>query len=220
MARNRIPFLVLAGLLLAGCASRTLTVPPPRMLIVDGVIDVRFVVPNGGWIFTREPSETIVRQMIDHLREEFATAGRRASDAQLAEIARQRLAVNEGFLVNPESEAYLMIDFRRFRPGEKVPGSRDLTASAKGAELALRSEAGVTSVSSRIRRFPVPGSLHACRTDIDYLLHETPRKFIGIIGATETHKFYFYFNDPLRDPLDSSRMDRVFDSLVLGGPGD
>jgi hypothetical protein len=220
MARNRILFVFLAILFLAGCVSPTVSNPPTGTLVIDQDVEVSFVLP-GGWVFTQEPPEAVITQMIDHLREEDAAAGHRVSDVQLAKIARQRLAINEGFIVKPKSGAYLMIDFRPLRQGEDVHGKKGLIASARGAELALRSESGVTGVSSRLRRFSVTGSLMAYRLDIDYFLHANPRRFVGVIGCTESHRFYFYYNDPLRDPLDYEQMEHVFRSLVIrSGAGD
>jgi hypothetical protein len=42
-----------------------------------------------------------------------------------------------------------------------------------------------------------------------------PRRFIGILGCTAFHRFYFYYTDFLRDPADVELMENMLRSLRI-----
>jgi hypothetical protein len=207
--------LILAALLVSGCLPTHVPGRAPETLTIENELELSLVLPENGWELAREAPDFLVRQITDHLQEEAVASGLRLNDWQLQQVARKRLAVNEGFVVNPDSLAYLMIDFRRLSPDEAIPDKDSLVGSAYGAELSLRNERGVTEVSSKIRRFPIAGSQLAYRTDIRYRLHGHSRKFVGIVGRTGSYRFYFYFNDLLHDPVNAEQMDRLFRSLTI-----
>jgi hypothetical protein len=202
-------------LLVSGCLPAHAPSRDPESLIIENELVVSLVLPENGWELAREAPDFLVRQIADHLQEEAVTSGFRLNDRQLQQVARKRLAVNEGFVVNPDSLAYLMIDFRRMSSDEAIPDKDSLIGSAYGAELSLKNERGVTGVSSKIRRFRIAGSHLAYRTDIRYRLNGHSRKFVGIVGRTGSYRFYIYFNDLLRDPLNAEQMDRLFRTLTI-----
>jgi hypothetical protein len=201
---------------LTGCAVRTAE-KPTVILPVDGDLQVEFTLPGERWEFSRQAPAFLVDQIVDHLREETAASGVQLNETQLQQLARKRLAVNEAFVANPGTGAYLMIDFSRLPEGAPSPEKDEIWGSAYGAELALKNENGVSDVSSKIRSVRLAGSRFAYRTDIRYRLHGEPRRFVGIVGCTTAYRFYFYYNDLLRDPLDFELMERTLRSLRLHG---
>jgi hypothetical protein len=207
--------LVLLALLVSGCLPAHAPSRDPETLIIDNELVLSLVLPENGWELAREAPDFLVRQIVDHLREEAVASGLRLNDRQLQQVARKRLAVNEGFVVNPDSLAYLMIDFRRMSSDEAIPDKDSLIGSAYGAELSLKNERGVTGVSSKIRRVRIDGSHLAYRTDIRYRLNGHSRKFVGIIGRTGSYRFYFYFNDLLHDPVNAEQMNSLFRTLAI-----
>jgi hypothetical protein len=214
MLKYRSAALIITVILLAGCVSRSSPGRPVETLPLDD-LEMTFSLPEGGWVFSQKAPDALVRQMIDHLRKEAVSSGAELNDRQLEKVARERLAINEGFVFNPQSDAYLMIDFRPLATGEAIPDKNGLLGSAYGAELALKSETGVDEVASKIRRMRIPGSLLAYRIDIRFRREGNPRQFSGIIGCTASHRFYLYYNDPLHNPRNAEQMDRLFDSVTI-----
>ncbi len=199
---------------LAGCAART-TDRKTVVLPVDESVQLEIVPSDSRWEISRQAPPFLVDRIIDHLREETAASGAQLSDSQLRQLAQKRLAVNEVFVANPATGAYLMIDFSRIPEGAAPPGREDIFGSAYGAGLALENENGVSEVSRKIRSVRLAGSRLTYRTDIRYRLHGEPRRFVGIVGCTSSHRFYFYYTDLLRDPLDAELMERVLRSLRI-----
>ncbi len=93
----------------------------PLQLAPD--LQVSFDLPSARWQSTDAPPAFLVRQMAEHaepaMLERAASKGLSAEDAM-----RQMLGSNEYFVFNPESEAYLLIDFSPLRSGEEAPGKK------------------------------------------------------------------------------------------------
>ncbi len=199
---------------LAGCAART-TERKAVVLPIDESVRLEIVLSDSRWEISRQAPPFLVDLIIDHLEEETAVSGTQLSKTQLRQLAQKRLAVNEAFVSNQATGAYLLIDFSRLPGGAAPPDRKDIFGSTYGAGLALENEKGVSGLSADIRSVRLAGSRLAYRTDIRYRLHGEPRRFIGIVGCTASHRFYFYYTDFLRDPLDAELMERMLRSLRI-----
>jgi hypothetical protein len=196
---------------LAGCAAR----PADReaiVLPVDENVKLEMVLSDSRWEVSRQPPASLVDYITDHLRAELAGSGKQLNENQLVQLANKRLSINEAFVLNPATGAYLMVDFSRLPEDAPPPERGDIYASADGAGLVLANEEGVSEVSADVRSTRVSGSRLAYRTDIRYRMHGEPRRFIGIIGCTASHRFYLYYTDFLKDPVDIEMMERMLRS--------
>lgn len=212
--KKTLAVLICLSFWLAGCATRT-TDGKTIVLPVDADVQLDMVLFDSRWEVSRQPPPFLVEHIVDHLREETAVSGTELNGPQLRQLAKNRLAVNEAFGYNPATGAYLLIDFSRLPEDAAPPDKEDIFDSAYGAGLALENEKGVSGVSADVRSTRLAGSRLAYRTDIRYRLHGDPRRFIGIVGCTASHRFYFYYTDLLRDPIEAELMERILRSLRI-----
>lgn len=204
---------VLTCLFLSSCS---IAHPPSHThyLPVDENLQLAMALQGTHWKLSREAPPSVARRMTEHLRRELLDAGRRLEEDQLLQLARRRLAVNEGYVFNDVSDAFLMIDFSPQRSAA-APTHDDLRSSGYGALLALKNESGVSRLEGRVKTARVAGGNKACRVEARYLLDEKARLFIGIIGHRTPYRFYFYYNDSLQKGQDRGDMEQILRSMEL-----
>ena len=201
-----MPFLILCLLLVLGspCAAAG----PEVLTLADGT-SLQFSLPAGGWIFSRTPPDFLVRDRAADLGDELAAKGQSPSPDQVEKLARQRLKENEGFVYQPQSESYLLIDFSPLAAGERPPGPAGIAASARAAAEMLGQEEGTTEAVTDQRRITFPGMTEAWRLDARYRLNGTPRRFIGIIGFRAPYWVFLYYTDKGVNAADPTRMEAL-----------
>jgi hypothetical protein len=212
---HRVLFSSVVLLLVFSSCAPVLKPTPTHRLQIDNRLELALALPSLRWQFSTEAPAFIAQKMIDHLRQEVATIAPEINDKQLLLLARKRLSVNEGYVSNEHSGAYLMIDFSSRRQEKTGQTRGELQASAHGALLALANEEGVTNLESRITSSSIVGSSNACRVEARYLLDGQARSFVGLIGYKAPYRFYLYYTDPLRDPRDQVEMEQILNSLQL-----
>lgn len=201
-------------LLASACTFRHLP-EPTHYLPVGTDLELAMTLPNASWQLSRKAPPFVAQRMTDHLRQELSAAGHSMDEHRLLRFARQRLSVNEGFVANAASDAYLMIDFSPRRQTETDPSWADLQGSAHGALLALENEPGISNLESDISAMRLAGGIKACRVEARYLLDGQAHLFIGIIGYRAPYRFYFYYNDFLRNEQDQIDMEQILNSMQL-----
>jgi len=182
--------------------------------IVPGVV-LQYTLPAERWTVAREAPEFLIEETAEHLEHELAAQGKRPDAAALKAAATRRLAANEVYIFNPDSGAYLAIDFSALREGEKAPGRGAIAESARLAGESLESEEGTSDVRHDYRKAAVPGAEIAYRVDATFRHHDESRRFIGVIGFRAPYWFYLYYTDPLQDAADSGEMEEILRNLVL-----
>lgn len=188
---------------------------PTHFLSIDKQLQLGLVLPGFRWQLSKEPPAFWTHKMIAHLRREMSALAPSIDDRQLLWLAKKRLAVNEGYVFNKHSGALLMIDFSLRREAKHVPTQSALRASAYGSVLALENEQGVAQLESRIGSLRIDGGSRASKVEAKYSLDGEPRLFIGVVGFRAPYRFYFYYNDSLRNPRDRIEMDQILNSLQL-----
>lgn len=194
--------------------SLPLSLPAETLQLVPGLA-LKVELPGDRWSISREAPSFLVEEIAEHLEHELVAQGKSLDPAALQAAARKRLAANEAYIVNPASGAYLAIDFSPLREGEKAPGNKAIAASAKYAGEGLVDEEGATEVRQKSSKAEVRGAEVAYRVDASFLLHDEPRKFVGIIGFRAPYWFYFYYTDPLRNDGDIQEMEQILRTLIL-----
>ena len=207
-----MPLLIVCLLLVLGspCAAAG----PETLTLADGT-SLQFTLPAGGWIFSRTPPDFLVRERVADLGGELAARGQSTPPEQVEKLARARLQENEGFVYQPQSESYLLIDFSPLAAGEKPPGPADIAASARAAAEMLSQEEGMTEAVTHKRRITFPGMTEAWRLDASYRLNGAPRRFIGIIGFRDPYWVFLYYTDKGVNTADRTQMEALLDGARI-----
>jgi hypothetical protein len=201
-----MPILILCLLLVLG--SPALAGGPEALALADGTT-LQFTLPAGGWVFSRTPPDFLVRAASADLGGELAAKGQAVSPERLEALARERLRENEGFVYQPRSESYLLIDFSSLQQGEKPPGEAAVAASARDAAEVLQQEEGTAEVVTNRQRIEFPGMSWAWRLDARYRQDGAPRRFIGIIGFRAPYWVFLYYTDKGINAADYGQMEAL-----------
>lgn len=201
-----MPILTLCLLLVLG--SPALAAGPEALVLADGTT-LQFTLPAGGWVFGRTPPDFLVRATVADLGGELVAKGQPASPARVEALARERLGENEGFVYQPTSESYLLIDFSPLQQGEKSPGELAIAASARDAAAVLQQEEGTAEVVTNRRRIEFPGLSWAWRLDARYRQDGAPRRFVGIIGFRAPYWVFLYYTDKGVNAADYGQMEAL-----------
>ena len=161
------------------------------------------------WVFSPVPPDFLVRTTAADLGRELATKGETPEPARLEVLARRRLLENEGFVYQPSSKSYLLIDFSPLAAGAAPPDAATVAASARAAAEVLGQEDGVAAVTTDLRSIAFPGLTWAWRLDAGYRLDGAPRRFLGIIGFLRPCWVYLYFTDTGANGNDYMQMDTL-----------
>jgi len=178
-------------------------------------VALQYTLPAAHWKVALEAPEFLLEETAEHLEHELAAQGKHLDASALQAAARKRLAANEAYIFNPDSGAYLAIDFSALRDGEKAPGRGAIAESARLAGESLESEEGTRDVRHDYRKAAVAGAEVAYRVDATFRHHDEPRRFIGIIGFRSPYWFYLYYTDPQRDAADVGEMEEILRTLIL-----
>lgn len=176
---------------------------------------LEFELPGDRWQVSETPPDFLVRTMAGHLGDEMLMKARAAGYDDPLEVAQKNLSINELFVVNPQSGAWLAVDFSPLREGDSSPGRRMVARSAQFAGQSLQDEEGLSEVTHRTKRVKVPGAKHAYRLDAEYEKHAESIRFIGIVGFAEPNWFFLYYTDYQKDPQDVIDMEEILKSLRL-----
>jgi hypothetical protein len=170
-----------------------------------------------GWTLHREPPDALVKEMALHVAHEPAAAN--ASAEQIEKVTRKRMAANEATVYHAASGAHLDIDFSALGQGQAAPGSQTLRNSAKYAAQSLESEEDIADVVWEVTEININGAHKAFQLAADYKKHDSPVKFIGIIGYVEGYWFFLYYTDPGKDPGTFGEMQTMLEQLVIRRSG-
>jgi hypothetical protein len=185
-----------------------------EIIKISETTSLQLVVPSG-WLLAYEPPQKLLEEIAEHISHEATEKGQSPSQEQLLSAAKKRLAANEIILFNPDTLAYLTLDFSHLKQGERAPGKKSIKLSAKYAGESLEQEEGVSQLTGDSREFSVAGAWYAYRYDADYQHHDEKMAFSGVIGFSAPYWFFFYYTDFLQDPMDKIRSEQVLTSLQI-----
>ena len=171
-----------------------------------------------GWSLHLEPPDALVKEMSIHVAHEPAAAN--ATAEQIESVTRKRMAANEATVYHAASGAHLDIDFSPLDQGQSAPSSQTLRNSAKYAAQSLEGEEDVADVTWDVTSVKINGAREAFQLAADYKQHDSPIKFLGIIGYVEGYWFFLYYTDPGKDSATFGEMQTMIEQLVVRRSGD
>lgn len=181
---------------------------------ISASTSLHFSIPSG-WQWAKEPPESILAEIAEHIGHEAAEKGQTPSNNQLLEAARKRLSANEVLLYNPQSTAYTTLDLSPLHQGERPPGKEAIKLSAKYAGQSLEQEEGVNQLQGQTEKFSIDGAWYAHRYNANYMHHDEKMYFSGVIGFSSPYWFFFYYTDYLKDPADRQKAEEIFKSIRI-----
>jgi hypothetical protein len=170
-----------------------------------------------GWSLHLEPPDALVKEMAIHVAHEPAAAN--ATAEQIESVTRKRMAANEATVYHAASGAHLDIDFSPLDQGQSAPSSQTLRNSAKYAAQSLEGEEDVADVVWDVTSVRINGAREAFQLAADYKQHDSPMKFLGIIGYVEGYWFFLYYTDPGKDSATFGEMQTMIEQLVVRRSG-
>jgi hypothetical protein len=170
-----------------------------------------------GWTLHLEPPDALVKEMALHVAHEPAAAN--ATAEQIEKVTRKRMEANEATVYHAASGAHLDIDFSALDQGQSAPGSQTLRNSAKYAAQSLEGEEDVADVVWEVTEIKINGAREAFQLAADYKKHDSPVKFIGIIGYVEGYWFFLYYTGPGKDSATFGEMQTMLEQLVIRRSG-
>ena len=170
-----------------------------------------------GWALHLEPPDALVKEMAVHVAHEPAAAN--ATAEQIESVTRKRMAANEATVYHAASGAHLDIDFSPLDQGQSAPSSQTLRNSAKYAAQSLEGEEDVADVTWDVTSVKINGAREAFQLAADYKQHDSPIKFLGIIGYVEGYWFFLYYTDPGKDSATFGEMQTMIEQLVVRRSG-
>ncbi len=170
-----------------------------------------------GWSLHLEPPDALVKEMSIHVAHEPAAAN--ATAEQIESVTRKRMAANEATVYHAASGAHLDIDFSPLDQGQSAPSSQTLRNSAKYAAQSLEGEEDVADVTWDVTSVKINGAREAFQLAADYKQHDSPIKFLGIIGYVEGYWFFLYYTDPGKDSATFGEMQTMIEQLVVRRSG-
>jgi len=167
-----------------------------------------------GWQATFSAPEFLVRQTTEHVAMHLREAGKPVPD-ELEQKVRKRLATNELFIFNPQTQAHLDIDFSAINADQEPPLKQSLAKSAKYAKEELSREPDLTEVVSSYYEYALKGAAVAYRVDASYKRDGEPRRFVGVISFVDRYWVFLYYTDEARNEEDLQRLAEVLSGLSL-----
>jgi hypothetical protein len=136
----------------------------------------------------------------------------------LRALSEEFIKVNDLFIYNQATEAYLMISLSPYGREENPPTEKAIQASARWAVEALKEHAEVEDFSSYqtiVQGVEISGVEYATQVVSNNPLFGELHNFIGVIGFAYPHWVFMYYNDKAKDPEDLSEMQQIIQSVEL-----
>ncbi|HEY5672580.1 MAG TPA: hypothetical protein VIR78_02625 [Malonomonas sp.] len=204
--KKTLVLVTLSFLLCLSASAETIKISPTTSL--------QLTIPSG-WLLADEPPQKLLEEMAEHISHEAAEKGQHPTQEQLLAAAKNRLSANEALLYNPNTLAFMTLDFSALKQGERSPSKKSIKLSAKYAGESLEQEEGVSLLTGTSKETKIDGAWYAYRYDANYQHHDEKMAFAGIIGFSAPHWFFFYYTDYLQDPADQARSEQLLESLKI-----
>lgn len=177
---------------------------------------IHYELPGDKWQVSSTPPQLAIDAMYADLVFGKKQKGEDYDPEKLRQMATKFVQINNLYIYNEESEAYLMISISPFDEKHGPPKKKHIKKSAKWAVDAILEHADVSDLSSFTSStsfIEVPGMNYAARIDADYPMFGEPHHFIGIIGYSHPYWVFMYYNDKLKDSDDLKEMKNIISSI-------
>jgi hypothetical protein len=182
---------------------------------------INFTLPSDRWDVSVEAPELAIEAMVADMVYGRQRNGISFDRKELLEKAKKLIKVNNLFIYNTETEAYLMVSFSPHGQREKPLSKKHIRRSVEWTVEALDDHAGVSELASSqttVEPVEIPGVEYAQQVTSNNPLFGDPHKFIGIIGYAYPYWVFMYYNDKVKDSTDYSEMQQILKSIKLTAP--
>lgn len=180
-----------------------------------------YELPSSRWQASTETPELAVAAMVVDMAHDKQKKGEPVDFEMLREKARKFLAVNNFYIFNPDTEAYLMVSFSPLKRSDGPLTPDAVQQSVRWTVTALGDHAEVEDLgaySTSVETVEISGTEYAQQIFSDNPLFGEPHNFIGVIGYTYPYWVFMFYNDKADDPEDLSEMKAILNSVALSVP--
>jgi hypothetical protein len=211
----RYSYLIFALLILAP----QLTFAQGIRLPSDTVLN--FDLPSSRWEVSTEAPELAIEAMVVDMVKYREKDGKEFDRAELTKKAEKLIKVNNLYIYNKATEAYLMVSFSPHGRAESPLNKAAIDYSVDWSIDALNDHADVEDISGYktiVEEVEIPGIEYAQQITSDNPLFGDPHNFIGVIGYNYPYWIFMFYNDKAKDPKDFKEMQQIIKSIKLAEP--
>jgi hypothetical protein len=182
---------------------------------------INFTLPSDRWDVSVEAPELAIEAMVADMVYGRQTNGISFDRKELLERAKNLIKVNNLFIYNAGTEAYLMASFSPHGQREKPLSKKLIQRSVRWTVEALDDHAGVSDLAlsqTTVEPVEIPGIEYAQQITSNNPLFGNPHKFTGIVGYAYPYWIFIYYNDKVKDSTDYSEMQQILKSIKLTAP--
>lgn len=182
---------------------------------------VNYELPSDRWEVSADAPELAIQAMMVDMEHDQKKKGETVDMSKLRESAEKFIKVNNLFIYNQATEAYLMISLSPASSKGGIPTESSIRASVKWTVDSLKDHAEVGELSqykTEVKSSNIPGVDYAMQVTSDLPLFGEPHRFIGVIGYAHPYWVFFFYNDKARDPRDMEEMALLIKSIKLTPP--
>jgi len=207
------PFLTLLMLIPSFASGQTARLPGNYM--------INFTLPSDRWEVSADAPALAIEAMMVDMSHDKKKKGEEVDMVKLRALSEEFIKINDLFIYNQATEAYLMISLSPYGREEKPPTEKTIRSSAHWAVEALDDHAEVEDLDSYrtiVQSVEISGVEYATQIVSDNPLFGEPHNFIGVIGFAYPYWVFLYYNDKAKDPGDLSEMQQIIKSVELISP--
>lgn len=179
---------------------------------------LNFELPSDRWEVSVDPPELAIEAMLVDMAHDKKKKGEEIDLVTLRALSEKFMKVNNLFIYNPATEAYLMVSLSPQNRAESRPTEKSIQASVHWAVDALDDHAEVEDLNSYqtvVQSVVIPGVEYATQITSSAPLFGDSHNFIGVIGYSYPHWVFLYYNDKARDSKDLFEMEQIIKSIEL-----
>ncbi len=177
---------------------------------------IHYDLPSSRWQVSSEPPKLAIDAMYADLVHGKKKKGEDFDPEELRQKAVGYMQVNNLYIYNELTEAYLMVSISPFSETAGPPDRKAVRRSAEWAANAIGEHADVNDLSPfgmLLADIEIPGLKYAVQIDTDYPLFGEAHHFIGIIGFSHPYWVFLYYNDKVRERRDLEEMRGILASI-------
>ena len=182
---------------------------------------INFTLPSDLWDVSVDAPNAAIEAMVAHMVYDREKNGVKFDIEELRATAKKLNKVNNLFIYNAGTEAYLLFSFSPHSRSEKPLSEKLIRNSVKWTIGALDDNAGVSDLNSyqtTVEPVEIPGIEYAQQVTSNNPLFGDPHKFIGVIGYAYPYWVFLYYNEKVKNSTDFPEMQQVIKSIKLTAP--
>ena len=213
MSRYLYPFLTLVLLIPSFASGQTARLPGNYM--------INFTLPSDRWEVSVDAPALAIEAMMVDMAHDKKKKGEEVDMVKIRELSQEFIKINDLFIYNQATEAYLMISLSPHGREESPPTEKTIRSSVRWTVEALDEHAEVEDLNSYqtiVHSGEISGVEYATQIVSNNPLFGEPHNFIGVIGYAYPYWVFLYYNDKAKDPKDLSEMQQIIKSVELISP--